>query len=232
MQKFSHLVIAYLFIASLFVSEAQAHAGRVDKNGGHKDKETGQYHCHKEPCFSIHKQSSDAVDEALEEGREVVLLYDRHDWKHWSDFDRDCMNTRHEILNDQAVEGSQKYSPDGCYVSKGEWHDPYSGKTLTRASDLDVDHVIPLKWAHEHGGATWTPEKKEQFANDPDNLLAVDDSLNQQKGAKDPTQWMPPNHAYRCDYLKHWNAVLEKYSTLQMTSKELRIYRKQLAACQ
>ncbi|MAR92728.1 MAG: HNH endonuclease [Pseudomonadales bacterium] len=228
-------IITALFVSLCLLpitySDAQTHAGRVDKNGGHKDKNTGEYHCHNEPCFTIHKQSSDAVDEAIEEGREVVLLYNRHDWKHWSDFDKDCMNTRHEILNDQAVKGSQKYSPDGCYVSRGEWHDPFSGKVITRASDLDVDHVIPLKWAHTHGGATWSAEKKEQFANDPDNLLAVDDGLNQQKGAKGPTEWMPPNHGYRCDYLRHWQSVLAKYSSLKMTAKENRIYQKQLKAC-
>lgn len=50
------------------------------------------------------------------------------------------MNTRHEILKDQAKH-SIKLSPDGCYVSMGIWVDPFSGKTYTRASELDVDHI-------------------------------------------------------------------------------------------
>lgn len=226
-----------IFSATLFASlillasSVEAHVGGLDKQGGHNDKKNGGYHCHKEPCLSIHKKSKDAVDEAIEEGRDVVLLYNRHDWKHWSDFDKDCMNTRHEILNDQAKQGTVKYSPDGCYVSRGEWHDPFSGKVITRASDLDVDHIIPLKWAHEHGGASWSKKKKEAFANDPTNLLAVEDNLNQSKGAKGPTQWMPPNHSFRCDYLGLWQTVLAKYFSLKMTAKELRIYKKQLNAC-
>ncbi len=140
------------------------------------------------------------------------------------------MNTRHEILKAQSV-WPVRFSPDGCYVSKGRWLDPYSGKTYTRASDLDIDHVIPLKWAHEHGGANWPVQKKEAFANDPRNLLAVDDGLNQSKGAKDPTQWMPPNQTYRCQYLSHWQQVLALYPSLEMTPKESRTFERQLAAC-
>lgn len=142
----------------------------------------------------------------------------------------DCMNTRHEILAAQSTDKA-RLSPDGCYVSKGVWLDPYSGKVFTRASDLDIDHIIPLKWASDHGGAAWSAQQKEQYANDPVNLLAVDDSLNQQKGAKGPDQWMPPNHAYRCEYLKKWAQVLAKYSDLKMSSAEQRIFNRQLNAC-
>jgi hypothetical protein len=97
------------------------------------------------------------------------------------------MNTRHEILADQA-DGRIKLSPDGCCVSTGLRHDPFSGKQLTRASDLDVDHVIPLKWAHDHGGDAWSAAKKEIFVNDAINLLAVDDGLNQKKGRRATTK--------------------------------------------
>ncbi len=140
------------------------------------------------------------------------------------------MNTRHEILKDQA-DGKIKLSPDGCYVSTGVWNDPFSGKPLTRASDLDVDHIIPLKWANDHGGGAWASDKKEHFANDPINLLAVDDGLNQSKGAKGPSEWMPPNHHFRCEYLGLWQAVLNKYPKLQMTNSENRTFMRQLAAC-
>ncbi len=140
------------------------------------------------------------------------------------------MNTRHEILLAQA-DGPVKKSPDGCYISSSTWNDPFSGKTLLQASDLDVDHIIPLKWASEHGGLKWSSTKKERFANDPVNLLAVDVSLNQSKGARGPTQWMPPNHSFRCEYLRLWQTVLSKYSGLKMTSKENRTFNKQLNAC-
>ena len=182
-----------LLVCLVATSALFAHPGGMDKNGGHTNKKSGQYHCHKNPCFKIHDQVEKATQEAFDEQRPVSLIYQREDWKHWIDADGDCMNTRHEILQSQSV-GRVKLSPGGCYVSSGTWHDPYSGKSYARASDLDIDHVIPLKWAHEHGAANWSPERKETFANDPRNLLAVDDGLNQAKGAKGPTEWMPPNH--------------------------------------
>jgi len=207
-----------------------AHPGGLDAQGGHSNKKTHEYHCHREPCKSIHRETEAAIHEAIKENRPVSYVYRRDDWKHWMDADGDCMNTRHEVLLAQAI-GKAKLSPDGCYVSMGKWHDPYSGKTYTRASDLDIDHVIPLKWAHEHGGANWPHNKKETFANDPNNLLAVDDGLNQQKGAQGPDQWMPPNQAYRCQYLERWKSVLIAYPSLTMTPKENRTFKRQLSAC-
>ena len=207
-----------------------AHGGGLDKNGGHNDRKNGGYHCHRDACVSQHKKSDEALNDAVRDERPFSYVYRREDWKHWSDFDEDCMNTRHEILKSQA-DGVIKLSPDGCYVSKSVWNDPFSGKQLTRSSDLDVDHIVPLKWASDHGGVGWTKNEKERFANDPINLLAVDDGLNQAKGAKGPTEWMPPNHAFRCHYLRLWVSVLEKYPLLQMKSAEKRAFMRQLDAC-
>ncbi len=207
-----------------------AHRGGLDSTGGHTDRSTGQYHCHSVSCSTAQIKTEEATREAVLSNRPISFLYRREDWRHWSDFDSDCMNTRHEILKDQAKH-SIKLSPDGCYVSMGVWVDPFSGKTYTRASELDVDHVVPLHWANDHGGNAWSKRRKELFANDPINLLAVDDSLNQQKGAKGPTEWLPPNHSFRCEYLSMWTRVLNKYEDLKMSAPELRIFQKQLQAC-
>ena len=222
MKLFSSLAIIFLLPSLVF-----AHGGSVDAKGGHTNKKTGEYHCHKKACYSMPKRPMINTSRAPK--------YNRDEWKHWSDLDFDCMNTRHEILKDQADKTKPetiKLSPDGCYISMATWHDPFSGKTYTRASDLDVDHIIPLKWAHDHGGYSWDRVKKEEFANDPINLLAVDDGLNQSKGAQGPTEWMPPNHAFRCEYLSKWQRVLKKYKALKMTPGEKRIFGRQLRACQ
>ena len=206
------------------------HGGRTDGTGGHRDKNSGRYHCHSEPCFSQHKEVAVATNEAIQDGRSVSLLYRRADWRHWSDHDRDCINTRHEILEAQSSMPVTR-SRNGCSVKTGVWHDRYSGKTLTLASDLDIDHIVPLKWASDHGGAGWPMDMKERFANDAENLLAVDDGLNQEKGAKGPSKWLPPNQAYRCEYLARWQKILIKYPSLKMTNNENRIYRRLLTAC-
>jgi len=220
-----------IFLAITVISlscSAYAHRGGLDAKGGHTNHKTGEYHCHSAKCGAQPNTDSRHVPKPQ---KQSFTKYNRKAWRHWSDVDGDCMNTRHETLLAQA-DGQAKLSPDGCYVSAAVWHDPYSGKTFTRASDLDIDHVVPLFWAHKHGGSQWSARKKEQFANDPINLLAVDDGLNQAKRAKGTDEWMPPNHAYRCEYLEHWQKVLNKYPSLKMTSRAQRIFNKQSKACQ
>lgn len=221
--------LVFFFALTLFTPLSQAHPGGIDSMGGHHNSNTGEYHCHRDACRIAQEQVESATRDAEVKGRSFSRLYDRKDYPHWSDLDRDCMNTRHEILAITS-EVPPRLSPDGCYVSKGEWLDPFGGSVYTRASDLDVDHIVPLKWAHTHGASEWSRNKKEQFANDPDNLLVVDDSLNQSKGAKGPKDWMPPNQSYRCEYLARWDVVLRKYS-LVMSSSEKRAFKKQVNAC-
>lgn len=61
-------------------------------------------------------------------------------------------------------------------------------------SEVDIDHIVPLSWAWKYGANKWTQEKREQFANDPRNLIAVEASLNRQKGDKGPDEWLPPKN--------------------------------------
>jgi hypothetical protein len=62
---------------------------------------------------------------------------------------------------------------------------------------------------HGHGGLRLSSDKKWQFANDPDNLLATLASANRRKGAKGPDQWMPSID--QCEYAKRWESLLAKY---------------------
>jgi len=36
-------------------------------------------------------------------------------------------------------------------VVSGSWNDPYSGKTVTDTTKLDIVHMMPLKEAHQSG---------------------------------------------------------------------------------
>ena len=103
---------------------------------------------------------------------------------------------------------------------------------LYRLEVTGVDRVFVFFGGEIPRTPNWSLDRKETFANDPRNLLAVDDGLNQAKGAKGPTQWMPPNHSYRCEYLIHWQQVLTWYPELKMTPKENRIFERQLLACE
>lgn len=145
--------------------------------------------------------------------------YYREDWPHWLDADSDCQDARAEVLIQQSQTQVSYSDHRQCAVSTGSWLDPYSGKHFSNDDDLDIDHIVPLKFAHERGGAHWSRSEKARFANDFDNLLAVDDGLNQAKGAKGPTQWLPPAQSYHCQYLARFNYVMSKYN-LTYTAQE------------
>lgn len=157
-------------------------------------------------------------------------MYKRADWPHWIDTDRDCQNTRSEILIRASSRPVTYRNTKKCSVIAGEWHDPYTGKTWHKASDLDIDHVVPLKWAHIHGGDQWPVARKREYANDNANLIAVEDNANQAKSDKGPVDWMPPNQGFRCEYLKRFNHVVVKYQ-LSYTASEKRIVERMQKAC-
>jgi len=218
------------FFHLLFTDLAHAHGGGVDKNGGHYDKNTGEYHCHRQSCSSKHTQSRQATEEAKKEGRYYSSLYSRDAWPHWIDADHDCQDTRAEILIMRATEKVQFKDSQGCHVIAGTWRDPYSDKRYVNPSLLDIDHVVPLKWAHGHGADRWTHAKRTQFANDMANLEAVGKELNRSKGAQGPDEWMPPNSPYRCTYAVRFDAMVAKYGLTYVPS-ERRVVNKMLAAC-
>lgn len=176
---------------------------------------------------SVYQQ---AEKEAQREGRAFTSDYDRAEWPHWIDDDSDCQNTRHETLISTSNIPVEFKTDKGCQVAVGEWYDPYSGDIFTDSTALDLDHIVPLKFAHGHGGDKWSRDKRKTFANDSENLLLVKASLNRQKGAKGLDEWLPPNHAYRCEYIERFMDVIEKYGLL-LIPNEKRVINRMLKAC-
>lgn len=180
------------------------------------------------------KSKTNAIDkatkEAIEQNRSLVELYDRSDWPHWLDSDKDCQNTRHELLIETSIRPVTFKSEKQCNVLSGQWYDPYSGDTYIVSIELDLDHIVPLKFAHGHGGDKWRRQRKALFANDVENLILVQTSLNRQKGAKGLDEWLPPNLSYRCEYIKRFNRVMTKYA-LAFIPSEQRIVNRMGMAC-
>jgi len=222
------LILIAFFI---FSGNAFAHAGRTDSSGGHNNRSTGQYHCHKEPCFSNHQQSNEAVKEAVQQKRVFSSLYNRKDWPHWIDSDKDCQNTRAEALINASRTPVKFKRQKGCTVSHGTWFDPYTNATFTKASKLDIDHIIPLKEAHISGGDSWTRSQRRTFANDHENLIVVSAGENREKGAKDPAKWLPDTLGFRCEYVERWVFVKNKYG-LSSDQQEKAAINSVLAGCQ
>ena len=153
--------------------------------------------------------------------------YIRKDWHpFWEDTDRDCLNTRHEVLLEESVI-EVSTSANGCRVTEGLWVDPYSGEVFTDPRDLDVDHLVPLKEAHVSGGSSWSREKKHAYANDlalPSALIAVAAKENRSKGSRDPANWLPSNTKFHCEYVRAWRQVKEKWG-LGSDPKETKGYK-------
>lgn len=156
--------------------------------------------------------------------------YHRSMFGGWLDEDQDCQNTRHEILIKSSV--SRVYmKAKGCTVSQGLWNDPYTGMTIYKAREMEIDHLVPLKWAWIHGASLWQPEKRSAFANDESNLFAVTKKVNQEKGAKGPLEWLPPNKKFHCSYVRAFNQVVENYTLALSNTETNHLQSLQLSSC-
>ena len=148
--------------------------------------------------------------------------YSRDDWKHWTDEDGDCQDTRQEVLHAESMTDITYQSDKGCKVATGQWLTPYSAATVSVPRELDVDHMVPLGNAHESGSWNWPSERKERFANyldDPQHLIAVTARANRSKGAKGPDRWKPEEQTYWCQYAIDW-IIIKSTWNLTVTGAE------------
>jgi hypothetical protein len=106
---------------------------------------------------------------------------------------------------------------DACHIVSGTLNDPYTGVMInfTRgeasSQAVQIDHVVALSNAWQTGAQGLTAEQRSTLANDPLELLAVDGPANQQKSDGDAATWLPPNKAFRCQYVARQIAVKAKY---------------------
>ena len=187
-------------------------AASLDSTGGHNDRKEPACNGDRGSQLDTDRQAEAATDEADRKLTTYSKLYNRDDWDHWIDADGDCQDTRGEILIRDSLKPVTYHSNAKCRVTGGLWELPYIGGAVTNAQRLDIDHIIPLRWAHGHGGDRWTESQKRNFANDPDNLLATSSSANRSKGAKGPDQWLPSIN--KCRYAQRWEQLIEKYGLM------------------
>lgn len=108
------------------------------------------------------------------------------------------------------------------------WVCKYSGEVITESRKVDIDHVIPLKYAFEHGGDQFSPDKKHRFATDDSNLVSTSAHENRSKGDDGLSEYVPRQNA--CWYYRHWDYVSRKYS-LKIRGADASILAKGLASC-
>lgn len=150
----------------------------------------------------------------------------------WADQDADCQDTRAEVLIVSSLIPIV-YGGSSCWVEAGLWHDKFTDKLLEKPSDVEIDHIVPLKEAHQSGAYRWDQKRRFEFANDYDkakNLTPLWYSTNHSKGALEPHQWLPPNEESRCEYVNRW-VFVKWYWELSVDTKECRFTRQLLQQC-
>ncbi|WP_276039112.1 HNH endonuclease family protein [Mycolicibacterium alvei] len=128
-------------------------------------------------------------------------------------------DTRNDILDRDLVDKTFvaiKRCPTA--VATGTLHDPYTNAVVSfvrgnrTGASVQIDHIVPLALAWDLGARDWPDDLRLRFANDPANLLAVAGKPNQDKGDQEPAHWMPPNHAFWCQYSVQFVEVLRGYA--------------------
>ncbi|MGD0273268.1 MAG: HNH endonuclease family protein [Gaiellaceae bacterium] len=152
----------------------------------------------------------------------------------WADVDHNHCDTRNDILRRDLTQIVLEPGST-CVVERGTLHDPYTGKTIffvrgPNSSAIQIDHLVALGDAWRTGATGWSAARREQYANDPAVLLAVDGPANEAKGDADASQWLPPNRSYDCSYVVKQIAVKMKYR-LWVTQGERGAIENVLAGC-
>ena len=138
----------------------------------------------------------------------------------WSDdvnveFGHNGCNTRDDILRRDLTQLVVR--PGTCYAQSGVLIDPYTGESIAfvRGPDsseaIQIDHVVSLSDAWYKGARDWDDQRRRDFANDPRNLLAVGAKANFDKAFRDANAWLPPNPAFRCEFVARQIAVKAAY---------------------
>ena len=159
--------------------------------------------------------------------------------KAWSDdvdveFGRNGCNTRDDILRRDLQNLVVRRGT--CYAQSGTLVDPYSGVTIdfVRSPDtskaIEIDHVVALADAWYKGARSWDAQRRLDFANDPRNLLAVSPKANFDKAFRDAASWLPPNEAFRCDFVARQIEVKAAYG-LWLSAKERKAMDAVLSRC-
>lgn len=123
----------------------------------------------------------------------------------WTDVDKDGCNTRDEVLIRDSLEPPSLSST--CRIQSGKWYSPYDDQTLAQPREVVVDHEVTIAEAWRSGAWQWTDAERSKYLNDLDNpeaLLVVSKTIKEGKADLDPRKWLPPNQAYRCEYLSNW----------------------------
>ena len=164
-------------------------------------------------------------------GRAPKTGYDRDEYgTSWTDdnnvpFGHNGCDTRNDVLRRDLYHLLVKEGTFGCVALSGDVKDPYTATSIdfvrgtSTSTEVQIDHVVALGDSWQSGAQQWSQEKRQDFANDPLNLLAVDGPTNASKSDSNAASWLPPNRSFWCTYVARQTAVKATYG-LWMTASE------------
>lgn len=179
--------------------------------------------------------SASAILEQLEiKGRAPKTGYSRDEfYSGWPKVDGCSLR---QIILKRELGDSASLADDNCTIISGEFDEPYTGSHMIfyqktdLSNGLQIDHVVALSDAWQKGAQYLPKETRYKIATDPLNLLAVDSKTNQGKSDGDAATWLPPNKAFRCQYVARQVSVKYKYG-LWLTQAEHDAIAKVLETC-
>ncbi|MET1021885.1 MAG: DUF1524 domain-containing protein, partial [Arthrobacter sp.] len=190
---------------------------------------------HQQPAFA--SKALDVLATIPVKGRAPKTGYSRDQFgQAWADVDRNGCDTRNDVLRRDLSSLALQPGTRDCVVLSGILNDPYTATLInflrgsSTSSAVQIDHVVALSDAWQKGAQQLSEAQRLSLANDPQNLLAVDGPANQQKSDGDAATWLPPNKAYRCDYVARQISVKASYG-LWVTPAEHDAMARVLADC-
>ncbi|WP_461082581.1 HNH endonuclease family protein [Streptomyces deserti] len=161
------------------------------------------------------------IGELSTKGRGPKTGYDRDEFGYaWMDtadgvpLARNGCDTRNDLLRRDGQNLRFRAGSD-CVVIAMTLDDPYTGTTIEwrkqQASEVQIDHVVPLSYSWQMGSSRWPESKRKQLANDALDLMPVEGRANSAKGDSGPASWLPPNKRIRCAYAVRFAQVAVKY---------------------
>nr|WP_245936641.1 HNH endonuclease family protein [Streptomyces cahuitamycinicus] len=176
------------------------------------------------------------IEKVATKGRGPRTGYERDEFGYaWMDtadgvpLARNGCDTRNDLLKLHGRHVRFRSGSD-CVVVAMELYDPYTGKDIdwkkAKATEVQIDHVVPLSYSWQMGAARWPESKREQLANDVLNLLPVEGRANSAKRDSGPASWLPPNKKIRCSYAVRFAQVADKYE-LSVTTADKTMMLKQ-----
>lgn len=164
---------------------------------------------------------TDLLDRVTVTGRRThVLGYDRDQFGGWTTtvtVDGAYCTTREAVLlstfgrRDRAADATATDTAD-CPSPGPTATDVYTGERIS-PGDVEIDHIVPLAAAWDHGAHDWPRARRVAFANDlAVNLVAVAGPVNQAKSDGTPGEWLPPaGGAVHCAYVARYLTVSVVY---------------------